>query len=512
MRNGGGERQLGTQRLLLGEDGGIGEAPALNDDLHADVVIVGAGIVGLSTAYELACEGRAVAVLDRGPIGGGMSSRTTAHLASELDDYYYELIDLRGLEESRAYHQSQVAALDRIEQIVGSESLDCDFARVDGYLFGAPETDPALLDREMEAAQQIGFAGVEWAPRAPFDGVDSGRCLRFPRQARFHPVKYLHGLLEGIGRRGGRVFAHSPVVKVEEVGHHVVATTEDGRTVQAGFGVVATNSPIHDVLAIHTKQAPYRTYVIAAPVARGTVTDALFWDTLDPYHYVRLQPRDASDDVLIIGGEDHKSGEADDAEQRFADLESWARRHFPGMGGISDRWSGQVLEPVDYLPFAGRNPGNERIYVATGDSGEGLSNGVAASLLIRDLIVGRDNAWAAVYDPRRATLRAAGEFVRENIDVVASFAERLTGGEVASVDDLGPGEGAIIREGLKKVAVFRDSDHRLYRLSAACTHVGCIVKWNAFEQCWDCPCHGSHFAPDGAVLNGPALRPLAPAD
>jgi glycine/D-amino acid oxidase-like deaminating enzyme/nitrite reductase/ring-hydroxylating ferredoxin subunit len=490
----------------------VGEAPPLTEDQRADVVIIGGGIIGLSTAYELACEGRGVVVLDRGPIGGGMSSRTSAHLASELDDYYHELIALRGLEESRVYHRSQVAALDRIEQIVGSESLDCDFARIDGYLFGAPEADPVLLDREVDAARQIGFAGVEWAGRAPFSGVESGRCLRFPRQARFHPVKYLHGLLECIRRRGGRVFAHSPVVKVEEAGERVAAATESGRTVEAGFGVVATNSPINDVLAIHTKQAPYRTYVIAAPVAAGAVTDALYWDTLDPYHYVRLQQGDASGDVLIIGGEDHKSGEAGDAEQRFADLASWARRHFPEMGLVSDRWSGQVLEPVDYLPYAGRNPGNERIYIATGDSGEGLSNGVAASLLIRDLIVGRANAWAEVYDPKRVTVRAAGEFVRENVDVVASFAERLTGGELASVDDLRPGEGAIIREGLKKIAAFRNLDNRVHRHSAACTHVGCIVKWNAFEQCWDCPCHGSHFAPDGRVLNGPAFRPLAPAD
>ncbi|MDQ4062021.1 MAG: FAD-dependent oxidoreductase [Pseudomonadota bacterium] len=503
---------VGSERSvsLWMETATVEDAAPLSGDERADVVVVGAGISGLSTAYELARAGRSVVVLDRGPLGRGMTARTSAHLASELDDFYHELIRLRGLDEARRYYASQAAALDRIETIQRDEGIDCDFRRLDGYLFVAPGTDPAVLDREIEAAREVGFEGVEWADRAPIPGADTGRCLRFRRQARFHPLKYLNGLIRCIRRDGGRLYADTAVRTVEESGGEVVVRTERGHTVRARAGVVATNSPINDRLAIHTKQAPYRTYVIAARVPRGAVTDALYWDTLEHYHYVRLQPaEDGSHDLLIVGGEDHKTGEADDAEERLERLEAWTRQHFPQMQDVAYRWSGQVMEPVDFLPFAGRNHGNDQVYVATGDSGEGLSNGVAASLLIRDLVLGRDNHWAAVLDPRRVTVGATGEFVRENVTMAVNLTEYVTGGEVGSVEELKPGQGAVIRQGLAKVAAYRDEDGRLHLRSAICTHMGCVVHWNPFERCWDCPCHGSHFAIDGTAINGPAAAPLA---
>lgn len=486
-----------------------GAAP-LNHDREVEVVVIGAGIAGLSTAYELARAGRSVAVLDRGAIAGGMSARTTAHLASELDDYYHELINLRGLDEARLYYESQAAALDRIESISREESIDCDFRRIDGYLFSPPGSGAEVLEREFEGARQVRFSGVEWVDRAPIPGVNTGRCLRFPRQARFHPLKYLDGLVRCIRRYGGSLFGSTPATEVYERGEEVVVETATGYTVRAAAGVVATNSPINDRIAIHTKQAPYRTYVIAGSLPHGAVADALYWDTLDPYHYVRLQPdQEGGEDTLIVGGEDHKTGHASDMEQRFARLEAWAREHFPQLQAITDRWSGQVIEPVDYVPFVGRNHGNSRIFVTTGDSGEGLSNSVAASILLRDLILGQENRWADVFDPKRVTLRAAGEFARENIDVAARLAENVTSGDISSVDDLRPGQGAIVRRGLGKVAAYRDESGDLHVRSAVCTHAGCIVHWNPLERCWDCPCHGSHFAIDGTVLNGPATRPLS---
>jgi glycine/D-amino acid oxidase-like deaminating enzyme/nitrite reductase/ring-hydroxylating ferredoxin subunit len=489
------------------------EAVPLTSDRKAEVAVIGAGIAGLSTAFQLAKHGRSVVVLDRGAIGGGMSSRTTAHLASALDDYYYELIRARGLEEARQYYASQAAAIARIETICQDEAIACDFARVDGYLFLAPESEPALLERELEALHAVGFNDVSWADRAPVPGIDTGRCLRFPGQARFQPLKYLRGLVNSIQRAGGQLFAHSPVEAIEEGKDGVTVRTIGGACVRAGSCVVATNSPINNRVAIHTKQAPYRTYVIGATVPHGSVHDALCWDTLDPYHYVRLQPGGANGaDVIIIGGEDHKTGEADDPERRFAALEAWARRHFPPLQEVTDRWSGQVMEPVDYLPYAGRNPGDANIYIATGDSGQGMTNGVAASLLICDLILGRDNAWAKACDPRRVTVRAVGEFLRENIDVAARFAEHVTAGELSSFADLQNGQGGVIRAGTRKLAAYRDDQGQLHVRSATCTHAGCIVHWNTLERCWDCPCHGSHFAIDGTPLNGPAIAQLTAVD
>lgn len=502
-----GEQSISIWMRTAGVAGG--ETP-LAADTRADIVVIGAGIAGLAVAYELVKAGRTVLVVDRGLLGGGMTARTTAHLTSEIDDSYSELVRLRGEDEARLYYASHAAAIDRIEQIQREEGIDCDFARVDGYLFLAPDGDPAFLEREIEAAKGAGFADVAWADRAPIPELATGRCLRFPNQGRFHPLKYLNGLARIVRNNGGRLVRDTAVKSVAETADEVVVTTEAGHEIRARAAVVATNSPINDRVAIHTKQAPYRTYVVAAEVPKGSVADALCWDTADPYHYVRLQPGgEGEPDTLIVGGEDHKTGHADDAEDRFARLENWMRQHFPSVGKVTDRWSGQVYEPVDDVAFIGRNHGNDHVYVATGDSGEGITHGVIAGMLIKDLILGHDNPWAEIYDPRRASLRAAGEFLRENLDVAAQLTGHLTGGEIGSLDELQPGQGAVIREGLKKVAAFRDEHGTLHVRSATCTHAGCVVRWNGFERCWDCPCHGSHFAVDGTPLQGPASAPLA---
>lgn len=488
----------------------VADAPPLDRDERADVVVVGAGLAGLSTAYELAKVGRSVVVLDAGPIGGGMTARTTGHISSDLDDYYHELIKMRGLDDARLCYRSFQAAVDRVGEIAREEGIDCDYRRLDGYLFVAPGDDPAILEREIDACHQVGFAGVAWADKAPVPGVDTGRALRFPDQARFHPLKYLAGLARCVSRDGGRLYADTRVVKFDEIGGEVVVTTEAGRKVRAAAAVVATNSPVNDRVAIHTKQSPYRSYAVVARVPKGSVEDALYYDTLEAYHYVRLQPAgDGAHDHLIVGGEDHKTGHENDGEARFAALEAWTRAHFPPAREFTHRWSGQVMEPVDYVAYIGLNHGNEAVYVATGDSGEGMTNSVVAGMLLRDLISGRENEWAGLYDPRRATLRAAAEFMRENLDVAATFRDYVTPGDARSVEELAPGQGAIVRRGLAKVAAYRDEAGALHLRSAVCTHAGCVVRWNALERVWDCPCHGSHFAVDGTPLQGPATAPLA---
>jgi glycine/D-amino acid oxidase-like deaminating enzyme/nitrite reductase/ring-hydroxylating ferredoxin subunit len=485
------------------------DARSLGSDDRCDIVVVGSGIAGLSTAYELCKLGQSVIVLDRGKLAGGMTSRTSAHLTSNIDDLYHELIRLRGEEEARSYFRARLAAIDRIEEIQEMEAIECDFKRVDGYLFPTKTEDVKTLEAELEACRKIGFRGVKWILQMPIPGAGAGRSLLFPRQARFHPLKYVAGLVRAIKREGGRLFAETPVVGVEESSGEVVINTAGGIVVRADAAVIATNSPINDWLAIHTKQAPYRTYVIAGRVPRESVPDALYWDTLEPYHYVRLQPAGERHNWLIVGGEDHKTGAADDAERRLAKLEAWAKSLAPDLGEIEYRWSGQVLDPVDYLPFTGKNPGNESVFIHTGDSGEGLTNGVIGALLLRDLVRGRKNRRTAMLDPARKTAKAAARFVSENVTVISNLAEHVTGGERSSVNALRRGEAALIRRGAGKVAAYRDQGGKLHIRSATCTHSGCVVHWNSFETCWDCTCHGSHFAVDGEPLNAPAFLPLA---
>ena len=490
------------------------EAPALDSDVECDVVVVGSGIAGLSTAYELARAGKSVVVIDRGAIGRGMTARTTAHLATELDDFYEALIDIRGEEEARLYHESQRAAVDRVEAICREAGIDADFRRLDGYLVPTEDYPIADLQKEFDACRKLGVP-VEWVDRAPMSGLDTGRSLRFPDQGRFHPLKYLAGLARAIVAHGGRLFADTAHVSDEEKDGGVEIVTERGPVIRAKAAVFATNSPTNNKVAIHPKQEPNRTYAIAGRVPKGSVPDALLWDSYEKYHYVRIQELSETEDLLIVGGEDHRSGEADDMPDRFARLAEWTRKRYPSFGRSDFSWSGQVMETIDFMPFSGRNPGNRNIYIHTGDSGQGLTNGVAGSLAIAAAILGRACPFAGIFDPGRKpahSTTAIGEFVRGQAGAVKNLAEKLGPGELGSADALKPREGAIIRRGLHKIAAYRDDDGTLIERSASCTHMGCIVHWNSFERCWDCPCHGSQFAVDGQVLNGPAVKPLAEID
>lgn len=486
-------------------------AKPLERSVTTEVAIIGTGICGTSLAFELTAKGVAVVLLDRGQIARGMSSRTSAHLTFQSDDLYQEVISRRGERIAKLHYQSQRAAVDRIEAIVKGEAIACDFKRLDGILGLARGQKVDLLQDEIAACHQLGYSEVRWATKAELARLKTASGLCFPQQARFHPVKYLNALLKLIQARGGRIHAQSPVIRLEETQKGVTLTTAAGHTVRAKFAVVATNSPIEPKVAIHTKQTPYRTYVLGADIPKKKIADALYWDTEDPYHYVRLQPG-ARRDMLLVGGEDHRTGEADNAEARFRKLETWMRRRFPEAKAVKYRWSGQVLDPIDYTAFIGPSPGRKRTYLATGDSGQGLTHGVVAGLLIADLIRGRSSPWQNVYRPQRKTLEALGRYVSDNLAVAENMLGYLTPGEIAAAERLKPGKGAILRHGLEKLAVCRDRKGKLHVRSASCTHVGCLIRWNSFEQCWDCPCHGSHFAPNGEALNAPAVNALAPAE
>jgi glycine/D-amino acid oxidase-like deaminating enzyme/nitrite reductase/ring-hydroxylating ferredoxin subunit len=487
------------------------ESP-LSEDLRANVCIVGAGIAGMTTAYLLAREGKSVVVLDDGPIGGGETGRTTAHLVNVLDDRYFELERLHGEKGARLAAESHTSAVYRIEQIVNDEKIECDFERLEGFLFQPPGDDPEILDRELEAVRRAGIQHVTFVERAPVTGLDTGRCLHFPDQAQFHPLKYLTGLAKSIERHGGKIYTRSHVEEIKG-GEQAKVKVRDGKTVTANAVVVATNTPINDWVKIHTKQAPDRTYVVGLLVPRGSVEKALYWDTADPYHYVRLQKLSDQHDVLIVGGEDHKTGQAHDTEARFDRLEEWARELFPTIEYVEFRWSGQVMEPVDGLAFIGRNPRDEEnVYIVTGDSGNGMTHGTIAGMLITDLIQERDNDWAKLYDPSRKTLAAVGRFARENLNVARQSLDYVTGGDVDQVNDIAPGHGAVVRRGLQKIAAYCSDTGEIYEFSAVCPHLGCVVDWNATEKTWDCPCHGSRFDAMGKVINGPANVDLSPAD
>ena len=407
--------------------------PPLGGNARADVCVIGAGIAGLSTAYLLAKAGKKVVVLEARSIGGGESGRTTAHLTNAMDDRIYVLEHVHGEEGARQVVRSHGAAVDRIEQIVRDENIDCDFERVDGYLFLGGGDGEQVLDDELAAAHRTGLSGVEKLPSIPNAGFASGPCLRFPNQAQFHILKYLAGVAAAIVRAGGRIYCDTHVSSVEG-GSPCKVETDGKHTVTADAVCVCTNSPVTDMYTTHVKMAPYRTCVIAAVVPRGSVPAALYWDTPDPYHYIRIQrlsepvpgalAGDGMYDALIVGGEDYKTAHASNVEERWNCLEEWMRERWPQAREVIYRWSGEVFEPNDYLAFIGPNPdGAKNVYIATGDSGQGMTHGTIAGMLLSDLILGRSNPWATVYDPKRVSLRAPSlkELLKENLDVAAQY-------------------------------------------------------------------------------------------
>ena len=486
----------------------------LNKDIDTEVLIVGGGIAGLTAGYLLARAGQQVTLVEDGLIGSGETGRTTAHLTCALDDRYYELQHIFGKDKISLIAESHREAINQIERIVQDLHIDCNFQRIEGYLFLHPSDKIKNLEIEFAATQDAGL-NTGWVENIPGIAAETGPAILFPDQAQFHIMKYLHGLAKGFTLLGGKIYTQSKATDINKKG----AVCNEYK-ITARHIIVATNTPTNDLVTMHTKQFPFRTYVIAATIPKGSLQPALWWDTGDmkskwfsaPYHYVRTEPFNDMYDLLISGGEDHKTGQADTEdipeEDRYENLINWTNTHFPMINEIVYKWSGQVMEPLDSLAFIGKNPGNDNVYIITGDSGNGMTHGTLGGMIICDMITGQTNPWASLYAPNRLPFKVPGRYMKEVANMAAQYADWITKADIKEIDQLAAGEGAILSKGLKRYAVYKDEDDHVHVCSAMCTHLACVVQWNAEEKTFDCPCHGSRFTKEGVVINGPATTNL----
>ncbi len=473
----------------------------LKTDLRTEVCVIGGGLSGVSIAYELAKRGKKVTLLESFRLGSGQSGRTTAHLSCQLEEEFYELMKMHDLETIRKFLEAHRSAIDTIETIVEQEEISCDFKRVDGYLFLGDNVSESFLQKEHDAAKKCGIL-LDPVLKTPL--LKNKRAgLRFAHQAQFHPLKFMKGLIRCLVDLGVTIHENTRVTSIENPTPDLsLIRTEHDVDIQADFVVVATDAPINNRFIIPVKQAGYRTYAVTFELTRE-VENVLLWDTEDPYHYIRVH-----DNKLIVGGEDHKVGQNPDTNP-FEELERWTRENFDCVGDITDRWSGQVFEPVDTIGYIGKNPGTERnTFIATGYSGSGMTSAIIASHIIPNLIEKRFHPLEDIYDPKRPPLRNMTEFVKENANVAIQYTDWFTGSEVKSEDEIPEDTGCLMRHGLTKDCVYHEKGDNFERKSAVCTHLGGIVHWNDIEKTWDCPAHGSRFNTHGTPIEGPAISEL----
>jgi glycine/D-amino acid oxidase-like deaminating enzyme/nitrite reductase/ring-hydroxylating ferredoxin subunit len=482
--------------------------PALEDRVEVDVVVVGAGITGVTTAWLLKREGRRVALVEMRRVGEGATGYTTAKLTVGHNLIYADLAKERGEETARAYAASNQWAIEQLEELVSGEGIECDWERASNYVYTEDGGRLSDLGDELKATRRAGVsAELTTDTDLPFPVLGA---IRVENQAQFHPRKFLQALAEKIGGEGSHVFEQTRVEDVTS-GDRCEVLAEHG-TLRAGHVVLATHLPFLDRGLFFAKAHPQKSYAIAAHVEQAQAPLGMYINAEQPTRSIRSTPGPSGARFLVIGGEGHNPGRDDDTRRRYEALEGFLRDRF-NSGKVTHRWSTHDYVPLDRLPYVGRlRRSDERLLTATGFAKWGLTKGVIAAAILTDAILGRDNSWAGVYDANRLSLKSstARKFLIENAKVGSWFiGDRLRlRADRDDIDALGRGDGTVAWIGGRHLAIHRDEKGQLHALSARCTHLGCLVGWNRADQTWECPCHGSQFGADGAILQGPATDPL----
>jgi glycine/D-amino acid oxidase-like deaminating enzyme/nitrite reductase/ring-hydroxylating ferredoxin subunit len=478
----------------------------LTSDLEADVVVIGAGITGITTAYLLAKQGKKVIVLESDKIGSGVTAFSTGHLTASIDADYTFISSKISKEAAKQVANSMQTAISTIAEICRQENIECDFVRVSAYQYTEDDNQVKELADEAQASQEAGLE-VRLGDQIPL-AFPVKKMFEIKNQAEFNALKYIYGLATCVVREGGQIFESAHVTDVDD-SEPCVVTTDTGRKIRASQVVLATHTPIQFNVT-QAEMIPYRSYVIAARTNGKQFPKGLYWDMLEHYHYIRTYEY-GGENYLIVGGEDHKVGKDKfDENEPLNRLENYTRQKFGNLS-ISHRWSAQHFESADGLPYIGKSPFGKNKYIATGFAGDGLTFGVVSALLLSDLLTGKTHPWAELYSPTRANIIAsAKDWAEENLTTMYRFIKDRLTTDAGDAVEVPMGEGRIIRIKGQQVAVYRDEQDQVHAHSAVCTHMHCIVQWNDSEKSWDCPCHGARFDAYGQVINGPAVIALTP--
>lgn len=501
----------------------------LDTDMEADVVVVGSGISGVSTAYELVKRKHKVVMLEARSVLSGETDRTSGHLASALDDGYVNIKAKHGDKGAAISLESHQYAIERVGEIARELNIDCEYRKLDSYEVSQYRRNESGYDKDIESLkEEVGYVKTlgmdcQFDDKLTIPGwtgdIDQRGGILFHNQATFHPTKYVLGVLGWLQQQPHfACFTHTRVMDTKEKGgvlgigsKYVEVKTEEGHTVSCGDVVMATCVPLQG-LSVIAEMEYMRTYCVAMRIPKGSYTDSLIYDTAEEYKYLRFTTCDDKDDYLVIGGGDHKVGQAGDEKTRYAELEKWVRDRYTQVGAVDYQWSGQVFEPLDFVAFIGLNPGNKHTYICTGDSGNGLTHAVLGAKILADEIEGKPNPWSELYSPSRKSslLKSAKDILGHDLQINAQF-KRWVQTDITDIEDIGPGQGGVLNSKMSKpIAVYKTESGEVRKLSAVCPHLKGVLCWNTAEASWDCPVHGSRFSKDGVCVIGPAKSNLTP--
>ena len=490
----------GTQSLWLGTAQPLPK-PTLPYSGHFDVVIVGGGIVGISTAYALRDTGLKVGVIEARNLLGDVTGHTTGKLTSQHGLIYHHIIDTFNLETAQKYADMNQWAIDEVERLSQHHNIDCDFVRDAAYVYATADKTAENIQKELEACQKLGLPASNATPDLPYP---TKSALKFENQARYHPVKFLSGLIDSVDANV-EFFENTRVVEVEEKDDKCVVKTETGE-VTADKVVIATHYPIYDSGLFVAKLAPYKSYAIAVELARPMPVGMYITED-EPLRSLRRQQFDGRE-IQIVGGGHHKVGQEEDTATCYSELARWADEMF-GVKTLHFKWSTQDNWTIDRLPYVGKSPNRERIFLATGFGGWGMTNGIASGKILADAILERENEWASAVDPGRLPLAAVPKMAKENLNAASHLiGDRMMPAQSPEFSAIPIGGAAIVQTEHERIAAYRDQNGNIHAVTSACTHWGCELRWNSAETTWDCPCHGSRFDIKGDVLHGPAVKPL----
>jgi glycine/D-amino acid oxidase-like deaminating enzyme/nitrite reductase/ring-hydroxylating ferredoxin subunit len=474
--------------------------PALERDLEVDVAVLGGGIAGLTTALLLKREGARVALMEALRVGSGVTGCTTAKVSALQATIYSKIRSRHGEEATSAYAEASLAGVELVGQLAAEERIECELERRPACTFAAVSSERAAVEKEADAAREAGLA-VELVGQLdlPFDVRGA---VQLSDQIQLHPVRFVQGLAAAVAGDGSSVFEQTRALSVHEGSPCRIETS--GGSVRAGHVVVATHYPVFDRGLYFARLKAQRSYCVAAQVRSGSPPRSMSISAGSGTRSVRSRG-----DFVIVGGEGHSAGSGQARSERFAALEEFARSHWD-IESVTHRWSAQDPDPYDHLPVIGPyRPGSSRLWVTSGFMKWGLSSAAFGAQILADAIGGRENRWASTFSPNRVSLRSAHELAqlgaKFSFDLVA---DRVRPSQGRSVEDVPRGEARVIRDGLERTGVYRDSEGGVHAVSLRCTHLGCLLRFNAAETSWDCPCHGSRFDVDGGVLEGPAVHPL----